>query len=422
MAALASALVGLFGTFARAADAPAVEPLLGPATLLERVFALADERLALMPAVAAAKWPRHLPVTDEAREAAVVKSVGERARASGLEAGPVERLFMLQIRIARSVQEQLYRQWDSSGFAYAGERLDLGSELRPRLDGISAALIEALYLAAPLVASGPPSASELAQRFLPPERWNDADRAELLAALASIRYASPPSVERARAAGILRVGTPADYAPFSVAGAAGVSGADVELARQLGAALSLRTVFVHTSWRALMQDLRADRFDVAVGGISVTPARAAVAAFSVPLLRSGKTAIGRCADARRLDRLAAIDRKSVTVIFNPGGTNEAFAHSRLHAARLLEYADNRTVFEEIVARRADVMFTDETEVALVTHRHPELCRLLRDSYEQADKAVLLAPDAGWAAVVDPWLTEQLRAGTPARLLSEYLAR
>ena len=181
-----------------------------------------------------------------------------------------------------------------------------------------------------------------------------------------------------------------------------VTGADVELARRLGEALSLRAVFVHTSWRALLEDLRGDRFDIAVGGISVTPARAAVATFSLPTTRSGKTAVGRCADARRLGDLGAIDHKTITVIVNPGGTNETFARGHLHSARL--------------------MFTDEAEVALATHRHPRLCRLLRESFEPADKAVLMAREAGWAEVIDPWLQAQIRAGMPARLLSDYLAR
>ena len=422
LAAVALAALGSFCTLIRAAGTPAAEPLLEPDALVGRVLTLADERLALMPAVAAAKWPRHQPVADEAREAAVVSSVGERARVSGLEAGPVERLFALQIRLARSVQERLYRQWDASGFTYDGGNLDLSGELRPRLDRISAAMIESLYLATPLLAVEPPALAELARRALPAERWTVADRAALVAALVEIRFAAPPSLERARAVGVLRVGTPADYAPFSVAGAAGVSGAEVELARRLGEALSLRPVFVHTTWRKLVDDLRSDRFDIAVGGISVTPARAAVATFSVPITRSGKTAIGRCADARRLARLESIDRKSVAVIVNPGGTNEAFVHGRLHFAQFVEHADNRTIFDEILAGRADVMFTDETEVALATHRHPELCRLLSESFEPADKALLMARDAGWVEVVDPWLREQIRAGTPARLLSEYLAR
>ena len=219
-----------------------------------------------------------------------------------------------------------------------------------------------------------------------------------------------------------RIGTPADYAPFSVESGGRVAGAEVTLALSLAAALKLRPVFVRSSWRTLLADLDADRFDVAVGGISVTATRLAAASFSLPTAHGGKTAIGRCADRERLGTLAAIDRPAVRVIENADGTNESFARDTLHEAALRISPDNRTVFDELVAERADVMFTDDTEVALATHRHPELCRLLPQMYAPADKAFLLPRDPAWASAVNGWLAPEIAAGTPARLLEEQLRR
>ena len=112
----------------------------------------------------------------------------------------------------------------------------------------------------------------------------------------------------------------------------------------------------------------------------------------------------------------------MSVVFNPGGTNETFARAHLKFARLVEHDDNRTVFDEILGGRADVMFTDETEIALATHRHPELCRLLQETFEPADKAFLMPRASGWTDVVSPWMDRALHDGVPARLLREYLDR
>jgi cyclohexadienyl dehydratase len=409
---------------AHARVAPPAGVLVDDQGIVAGVLALADERLSLMPAVAAAKWPRHLPIADPVREVAVVNAAADRARALGLAREPVERLFTVQIRMARTAQQGLYDHWQRDGFDYAGPKLDLPQELRPRLDRLTERLLERLYLGAPALSRADFAgwAADFARASLPERRWTDGDRGELLAALAAIRFAAPASVDRARAAGLLRIGTPADYAPFSVASGNTVTGSDVELALSLASALGLRPVFVRTSWGALLEDLRADRFDLAVGGISVTAARLASAAFSLPTGRSGKTAVGRCADARRFRTLAAIDAPQVTVVVNPGGTNELFVRGHLKAARVTVHPDNRTVLEDIEAGRADVMFTDETEVALATHRHHDLCRLLRDAFEPTDKAMLMAKESGWPGVVNPWLEAQLRRGTPARLLREYLAR
>ncbi len=399
-------------------------PLLGPADLVGEVLARADDRLGLMPAVAAAKWAQHQPIADPARESLVIQTAGDRAAELGLTREPVVALFALQVRLARAAQESLFERWRrGEGIEEREAPQSLAGELRPRLDRATGELLAALYLAAPALTDVDASSryAAVARERLPAPRWSAADRAELLAALAAVRLAAARSLERAQHNGVIRIGTPADYAPFSVEAGGRVSGADVALALRLAAALGLRPVFVRSSWRSLLADLDADRFDIAVGGISVTAARQAVASFSLPVAHSGKTAIGRCADRERLGTLAAIDQPGVRVVENAGGTNEAFARDTLHQAALRIHADNRTVFDEIVADRADVMFTDDTEVALATRRHPELCRLLTELYAPADKAILLPRDPAWARVVDGWLGPELARGTPARLLDDQLA-
>jgi len=409
---------------ARSAE-PASAAVLGPADLVAEVLARADDRLALMPAVAAAKWAQHQPVGDPARELAVTLAAGDRAAELGLLREPVVALFALQVRLARGAQEALFERWQHGEASdERGPPLSLAGELRPRLDRLTGELVEALYIAAPAL-SDPDAATHfaaVARERLPGPRWSATDRAELLTALAAVRLVAPRSLARAHGARVLRVGTPADYAPFSAEAGGRVTGADVALALRLAAALQLRPVFLRSSWRTLLADLDADRFDIAVGGISVTPARLAVASFSLPIAHGGKTAIGRCADRERLGTLAAIDQPGVRIIENAGGTNEAFARETLHAATLRVHPDNRTVLDEIVAARADAMFTDDTEVALAARRHPELCRLLAELYAPSDKAILLPRDPAWAVAVNAWLAPEIDRGTPARLLAEELAR
>jgi cyclohexadienyl dehydratase len=416
--------VAIAAPAAWAAD-PTSAPLLGPADLVAEVLARADDRLALMPSVAAAKWAQHQPVGDPARESAVTQAAGDRAAELGLVREPVVALFALQVRLARAAQESLTARWQrGEAQDERGPPPSLTGELRPRLDRLTDELVAALYLAAPLLAE-PDAATRyaaIARERLPAPRWTPDDRAALLSALAEVRIAAPRSLARARRAGVLRIGTPADYAPFSVEGGGRVSGADIGLALRLAASLGLRPVFVRSAWRTLLADFGTDRFDVAVGGISVTPARMAVASFSLPLAHGGKTAVGRCADRDHLATLAAIDQPAIRVVENAGGTNEAFARDTLHAAPLRIHPDNRTVFDELIAGRADVMFTDDTEIALVTHRHPELCRLLAELYAPADKAILLPRDPEWEAAVNAWLAPEIARGTPARLLAEELAR
>ncbi len=386
-----------------------------------QVLDLMDQRLGLMPAVAATKWQTHAPIADPERERVVIKHAGELATPLGLTADRVEQVFEIQVRLARELEESLTERWQAQGFQYDGPVPDLAKELRPRIDTVTTRLMRALYLAAPVFHESDflTRYSGLMNAHLRNAGWSDTSRKELLAALAGITQVPGDDSKRIAAAGVLRVGMAGDYAPFAVDHDGVVAGADVELAKLLAARLKAEAVFVRTSWGSLMSDLRAGDFDIAMGGVSITPERQAVASFSQSYATGGKTLITRCRDAARYHDLAAVDQAKVRVVVNPGGTNEQFVRANLHKAVIRVIPDNRAIFNEIVLNRADVMITDDAEVELQTHRHPQLCRPYAGTFTHSDKAVLLPKNSGLLSPVNQWLTDETASGEPAKLLSSY---
>jgi len=326
------------------------------------------------------------------------------------------------VRLAGEQESRLERRWRQQGYDYQGEPPSLPTVLRPRLDHLTLELLQALYLAAPTLASRdfPTRYAATAGRLLHAAGWSGRSRAQLLEALHAVAAPAGPPLERIRAARLLRIGTTGDYAPFSLERAGGLTGTDVTLGGELAAAMGARAVFVHTSWGALLQDLRAGRFDVAMGGISITPARAAAAAFSIPYYAGGKTIIARCADAAGLSSLAALDQPRYTLIVNPGGTNQRFVQTHLHRVQVRVFADNRGIFAEILAHRADAMITDDVEAELQTRVHPGLCRSIPGTLTHEDKAVLMLRQPALVAAVDDWLRGQIATGRPARLMAAAL--
>ena len=104
--------------------------------------------------------------------------------------------------------------------------------------------------------------------------------------------------------GELKVGVPGDYAPLAFRNAAGeLQGYDVDMARDLGRTLGLKVSFVYTSWPALAADLQADKFDIAMGGVTETPARAQAFALSHPVVANGKIALANCQAAPQIIRV-----------------------------------------------------------------------------------------------------------------------
>lgn len=369
------------------------------------IFELADQRLAVMPAVAAVKWQTRAPIFDPPREAAVIERAAGLGAPMGLSADPVKHLFQLQARLAREVQTRLHAQWKAHGFSYTLPVSTLAG-LRPKLDELTIDILQAVYLAAPVLgrADFESQYAGSARKQLAASVWTDQHRHDLLAALHSVVLTPVPALQRITASNMLRVGVTGDYAPFSLEENGSLTGSDIDRAQRLAAHLHALPVFIHTTWSSMSDDLSHGAFDLAMGGVSITPAREAVGAFSIPYQSGGKTILARCADRQKFEKgLASVDRPEVRVIVNLGGTNEQYVRSNVRHARISVFPDNRAIFGELIARRADVMITDDVEADLQSKHHPELCRAFPGTLTHADKAIFMPRDRELRKAVDNWL-------------------
>lgn len=246
----------------------------------------------------------------------------------------------------------------------------------------------------------------------------------LLLGLALVTGASAGErLDQMERAGVVRVGLTADYMPFSgiEPQSGGYHGLDVDLARSMAAALGLKLQIVRTSWPTLSEDLAAGKFDVGMGGISVTEARKEVGFFSVPMMSDGKTPITACGNVEKFQTLAQIDRPDVRVIVNPGGTNEKFARANIHKAQIILHPENLTIFDEIVAGRADLMITDAIETRLQAKKHEGLCAVHPDEpFDHAEKAYFMPKDRELKALVDEWLTRLKDIGALQRKIDHWV--
>lgn len=236
------------------------------------------------------------------------------------------------------------------------------------------------------------------------------------------------TLDRIRAAGVLRVGTTGDYTPFSLRRPDGsYEGADIEMAHDLAERLGVRPQFVPTVWVDLLDDFLADRFDIAMGGVTVNEARAARTLFSIPTFVDGKRPLARREYRDRFTSIAAIDQPGVRVIANPGSANEAFARAHFKRADVTIHHDNASVFLEIVAGRADVMVTDGLEADHQAALHPELCAVpVAAPFTRLEKAYMFAREPAMKAYIDNWLRAAFASGTWQqaldRAMSAHLAR
>ncbi|WP_298770276.1 transporter substrate-binding domain-containing protein [uncultured Shewanella sp.] len=201
----------------------------------------------------------------------------------------------------------------------------------------------------------------------------------------------------AQASQTLRVGTTGDYRPLTWFDKQNntFSGDAITLIKRFAKDKHYDIEFIQTHWPDLSKDLANGRFQIAVGGISATEQRENQFLFSLPIQVFGKTALMRCRDQSRFKTFDDIDVEGVRVVENRGGTNEAFALSRVKKATLIIVPNNHLPFILLTENKADVMFTDSIEVNYMHSINPALCGLAsKKLYTQSEKVFLFGRDEG----------------------------
>eukprot|EP01034_Spumella_vulgaris_P038705 gene38705-47804_t len=105
-----------------------------------------------------------------------------------------------------------------------------------------------------------------------------------------------PRLDKIMETKTIRVGTPGDYRPFAIKTDAGFSGHDIDVIETMAKELGVKIEYVQTSWPNLTKDLQADKFDVAVGGITRNVTRMRLFDMLPGYAPFGKVALVRSAD------------------------------------------------------------------------------------------------------------------------------
>lgn len=224
--------------------------------------------------------------------------------------------------------------------------------------------------------------------------------------------------------GTLLVGSTGDYKPMSYLNkeTGKYEGFDCEVAELLAQSLGVKVQYVPTTWKTLSADTMAGKFDIAISGITRTFARAKDMDMSRGYLLFGKTILCRKEDAKKFTSEADLNKKSVRVMVNPGGTNEKFALSNLPDCTLLVHPQNAEIPSLIAEGKADVMITETMEARRYVRDDARLAApLIDDPFTKSQFGILMAKgDQEWLNYVNFFMEEKDMDGTLDKLEDEYI--
>ena len=107
---------------------------------------------------------------------------------------------------------------------------------------------------------------------------------------ADIELAKKSTVEKILKRGELRVGFESGYVPFEMTDKTGkFIGFDMDFGRRLAKAMGVKFVPVNTAWDGIIPALMTDKFDIIMGGMTITQERNLKINFADPYIVVGQT-------------------------------------------------------------------------------------------------------------------------------------
>lgn len=223
--------------------------------------------------------------------------------------------------------------------------------------------------------------------------------------------------------GYIRVGTPGDYKPFTYLNpeTKQYEGYDIEAAKSLAKELGVEVKFVATTWPTLMEDLLADKFDIAMGGITRNMGRQMKAQFSHGYIPFGKSPLIRAEDKDKFTSLEAINQPDVTIGVNPGGTNQKFVNAHMTKAKVIVVPNNLDIPGKVASGEVDVMITDSIEAIHYARENKVLYAALTENpWEPSQFGYLMQQgDQQFLNTVNFWMEEMELKGVFEGLRNEF---
>ncbi|WP_300007908.1 transporter substrate-binding domain-containing protein [Pseudonocardia sp.] len=237
-------------------------------------------------------------------------------------------------------------------------------------------------------------------------------------------------LERARRSGVLRIGISGERPYAYVDGSGRVTGAQPEVARAVLARLGIGGLSaVQVRFADLVPGLRDGQFDMIAAGMTVTPERCGLVAFSRPDFVAAPAFLVPEGNPRGIGTFQGVGRAGVVLAVLDGSAELGYAlDAEIPPERLTVVDDQRTLFRAVVDGRAQAGALTAVSLRAELRRNPgtgvEVTRPVAPTVEGRP----IVPAAAFAVrfgegdllrAFDPELTALQESGEWARLTEPF---
>ena len=170
--------------------------------------------------------------------------------------------------------------------------------------------------------------------------------------------------------GTLKVGM-STFVPWAMRDKKGdLIGFEIDVASKLAADMGVEVEFVPTAWSGIIPALLAKKFDVIIGGMSITPQRNLTVNFTTPYAHSGQMMAANTKLASNYKTMDDFNQASVTIACRRGATPCKAAQKLFPKSTLRQFDDDAQAFQEVVNGNAHAMISSAPKPRFWSEAYP----------------------------------------------------
>ncbi|MBE8578178.1 transporter substrate-binding domain-containing protein [Vibrio sp. OPT18] len=157
-----------------------------------------------------------------------------------------------------------------------------------------------------------------------------------------------PNLDKINERGSLRVGM-STFVPWAMRNKQGdLVGFEIDVAKRLAEDSGWKVEFVPTAWDGIIPSLLSNKFDVIIGGLSITEARAKSVLFTEPYSHSGVQLAANKELAEGFTQISDFDSRRVKIAARRGAFTVQVARETFPKAKVLQFDDDAQAFQEVL--------------------------------------------------------------------------
>ncbi|MFH4664879.1 transporter substrate-binding domain-containing protein [Vibrio cidicii] len=171
--------------------------------------------------------------------------------------------------------------------------------------------------------------------------------------------------------GTLRVGM-STFVPWAMRNKQGeLIGFEIDVAKRLAADSGWKVEFVPTAWDGIIPALLAKKFDVIIGGMSVTPERSKSVLFTAPYSHSGVQVAASKTLAADFTSMEKFNSRRVKIAARRGAFTVQVARETFPKATILQFDDDAQAFQEVINGNAHAVIASSPKPEHETIKHSD---------------------------------------------------